>query len=280
MTPREQVLLAVREVQKRYPVRLMANWDSPRIRGRGLLLPEFVVLHHTAGYDSLAYLTVADHLYDSPGGEKVPGANFLIDRDGRVNVLSCFVTYHAGKGDGYGIPTDAMNWHSWGIEIEDIGLWQTMTEAQIDSASLLTAALLRARENSNLNYVINHKDWSSTGKQDTKYPITFWRTRVAKYITPQEEDDMDANTPIPIDKRIAERAKLPESPTVTDMFEVSARNRIVLDRVLTQLAIMTVAINALAKGEDVTTAIDAAMEKYFGGPIAADVNITVTPPQG
>lgn len=150
-----------------------SGWDSPSISGKGVFAPRFVMLHHTAGTDSLKLLR------DRNKYAPVRGAHFLVDRDGTVHVLSASVAYHAGAGKGFGVPDNQMNQLSWGIEIEDPGIKQTMSGPQIKATARLANGLLRAMQVDESN-LIQHKEWSTTGKVDTRYPTNFWRQKVAE----------------------------------------------------------------------------------------------------
>ena len=167
--PKVQLLAAVAGLPN---VIFEPGWDSARIAGKGAFAPSWVVLHHTAATSSLAWLKAPGKL------APVRGANFLIDRDGTIHVLSGVLAYHAGKGGPLGgVPAGMMNHHSWGIEIEDLGKAQTITSAQVASVGALTAGLLKAA-GQGVDRVINHRDWAPRGKVDTVYPITFWRNIV------------------------------------------------------------------------------------------------------
>lgn len=154
-----------------YPVRYERNWNRLWIAGRGTWAPRWVMLHHTAGTHSLGVLMKTRWL-------PVRGAHFLIDRDGTVHVLSARKAYHAGTGGPrWGVARNAMNAFAWGIEIEDLGLTQSMTDEQIESAALLSGGLLEAM-GQGLDHLIQHKEWNTTGKVDTRYSTGFWREKV------------------------------------------------------------------------------------------------------
>lgn len=178
MTPVQQVTIAVARLPK---VRYVSKWDSSTIAGKGTWKPKFVMLHHTAlptaitkKSSSLAYVTRSNGTWGP-----VRLCHFLIDRDGTVHVCAAVKTYHAGTGGPrWGVAAGAMNAYAWGIEIEDPGLGQTMTAAQIESAAILTAGLIDAMGVTDAN-VIQHKEWNPSGKTDTRYTTAFWRERVA-----------------------------------------------------------------------------------------------------
>lgn len=158
-------------------VKYAKRWNDLGISGRllaGRFDPKFVMLHHTAGTDSLHMLaTGAGHV-------PVPGAHFLVSRDGTVHVLTKFQCYHAGKGQGFGVPENLMNPFAWGIEVESLGKEKDFTPAQTASVGALVSGLLDGMDKGT-EAIINHKDWSTTGKVDTRYTrdeIAGW---VAKY---------------------------------------------------------------------------------------------------
>lgn len=169
-TPKAQLLAAVAGLPN---VVFEPGWDSARIAGKGSFTPSWVMLHHTGvAASSLAWLKAPGEL------APVRGANFLIDRDGTVHVLSARLAYHAGKGGPMGgVAAGMMNHHSWGIEIADRGKAQTMTAAQVTSVGALTAGLLKAA-GQGVDRVINHRDWAPRSKVDTVYPTAFWRNVV------------------------------------------------------------------------------------------------------
>lgn len=153
-------------------VEYVDGWDDPARAGNGSFAPEYVIMHHTAGTDSLAWLL--------PGGSHptVAGANFLVKSDGTVHVLSAFKAYHAGKGVYKDVPQDRMNDFSWGIEIESLGTQQDMPSEQVEAAGAVAAALVKMME-APIENIINHKTYSSTGKPDTLYSDKFWQDRAA-----------------------------------------------------------------------------------------------------
>lgn len=165
------------------------RWDDPAIRGKGRFAPAFVILHHTGGTDSLRSLELEA---DRP---PVPGANFLVDTDGQVHVISGFLTHHAGKGKAIpGAEEDAMNDVSFGIEVESRGLVKDFTDAQIDSVVALSRALLDEM-GTGVDHLLNHRTWSSTGKPDTLYDDSFWRVRVLKRAVSDAEQTLGPDDP-------------------------------------------------------------------------------------
>jgi N-acetyl-anhydromuramyl-L-alanine amidase AmpD len=161
------------------------GWASPGIdpfNGRS----DFwgVLLHHTAGTNSLNYIVNTNPF------APVRACHFLIDRDGTVNVVSGVGAYHAGKGGawkfpkGPTIPKDQGNQHLYGIEIESLGTsakidgsTKGMTLEQVISTATLTAALLNAARPGPLSLpvsrVIRHRDWTNR-KIDVKQSLEWW----------------------------------------------------------------------------------------------------------
>ena len=167
-------------------IEYVAGWDNSSYAGNGTFSPEYVMMHHTAGTNSLSTLR--------PGGTYPNnfGANFLVRRDGRILVLTAFKAYHAGVGSYPGVPKDKMNDFSWGIEIESLGTKQDMPQVQIDQAAALAAELIKMMD-SPIEYIINHKTYSSSGKIDTLYSDEFWQNAAAgepEYLTRPEADKL------------------------------------------------------------------------------------------
>lgn len=168
MTPREQLLAAVGRLPKDR-VRWHPRWDDPRIGGGvngGQFAPGWVMVHHTAGTNSLGPLT------SGAPYAPVPGAHFLINRDGTVWVLSHRQAYHAGPqrdvpGDGTPV-SGGGNLASWGIEVESLGRRRDFTKEQIDTLGRLMSGLVDAMRQTD-SRIVNHKDWRQGAKVDTLY---------------------------------------------------------------------------------------------------------------
>lgn len=155
-----------------------SGWDNSRNAGNGSFDPRYVIMHHTAGTNSLSTLL--------PGGtyDDACGSHFLIDADGTIHVLTAGRAYHAGAGGPWNeVPEDSMNGYGWGIEIESLGTSQNMPAVQIEAAAAVAAGLLREM-NRSTSYVLNHKDWAPSRKVDTVYSRSFWQDKI------NEEDDM------------------------------------------------------------------------------------------
>lgn len=149
------------------------GWNDPKYNILSTFKVKYVIMHHTAGTDSLELL--------KPNGKynNVAAANFLVDKDGTIHVISAFKTYQAGEGSYPGIPTDLMNDYSYGIEIESLGTSKNMPDVQIAAAAKLAGRIVTTFGN-DYSSIINHKTWSSTGKPDTLYSDEFWQTQAAQ----------------------------------------------------------------------------------------------------
>ena len=165
--------------------KLVKGWDSASIdpyNGRSDF--KGVLLHHTAGTNSLNYI-VNTNPY-----APVRACHFLVQRDGVVQVVSGVGAYHAGIGGAYKfsrlvtIPKDQGNQHLYGIEIESMGTTATIGNGegainieQVVSTALLTAALLNAMQSTwkslPVSRVIRHRDWT-TRKPDVKQDLDWW----------------------------------------------------------------------------------------------------------
>lgn len=175
---------------RRYKVKTkyVPNWDSSRIDpydGRSDF--EGVMLHHTAGINSLRYIC-----YTNPY-KPVRAAHFLVARDGTVHVCSGVGAYHAGKGGPWRFPKRGKdvtiyrnrgNSRLYGIEIESLGTSRRidgspegMTVEQVVETAILSAALLNAMRRGwrswPVSRVIRHRDWTSR-KIDVKQDIEWW----------------------------------------------------------------------------------------------------------
>lgn len=166
MTPDKIISGALGNLPKS-KVKVTAQAKNTGIRGKllgGKFDPKFVMVHHTAGTNSLSGLASGK----LGGHAPVPGAHFLVAKDGTVTLLSVFQCYHAGKGKGFGVPENLMNPYAFGIEVESLGKVADFTAAQKASLGALISGLLDGMD-AGTDKIINHKDWSSTGKVDTRY---------------------------------------------------------------------------------------------------------------
>jgi len=174
--------------QYRVKTRYVADWDSKRIdpyNGKSDFVG--ILLHHTAGTDSLRYIC-----YTNPY-RPVRAAHFLVQRDGTVAVCSGVGAYHAGKGGPWRfqgkrrdviVPKDQGNQHLYGIEIESKGTsrkidgsLEGMTVEQVVETAILSAALLNAMRRGwrslPVSRVIRHRDWTSR-KIDVQQDLEWW----------------------------------------------------------------------------------------------------------
>lgn len=143
-----------------------------------------VLLHHTAGTNSLNYI-VNTNKY-----APVRACHFLVQRDGKVQVVSGVGAYHAGQGGPWRfsktvtIAKDQGNSQLYGIEIESKGTSASigkslngMTVEQVVSTALLCAALLNAMRPSwkslPVSRVIRHRDWTPR-KIDVQQDLDWW----------------------------------------------------------------------------------------------------------
>jgi len=179
---------------KRYavPHTFVPGWSSASIdpyKGRSDFVG--VLLHHTAGTNSLNYI-VNTNPY-----APVRACHFLVQRDGMVQVVSGVGAYHAGKGGPWRfprrgrdviVPKNSGNSKLYGIEIESLGqtaridgTTKGMTVDQIVSTALLTAALLNAMRpgagSLPVSRVIRHRDWTSR-KIDVLQDVEWWHQAV------------------------------------------------------------------------------------------------------
>lgn len=168
---------------------LAPGWDNPIIDPYdGANDMDGIVLHHTAGKDSLAFCMRGTY-------PPVRNCHVLVDRAGKAHVLSGTGAYHAGAGGPWRItkrltiPKDRGNSRLYGIEIESLGTSaridgspQGMTRAQVITTALLCAAMLDAMRLGPLSLrvgrVIRHRDWT-TRKIDTRQDLTWWRAAVS-----------------------------------------------------------------------------------------------------
>ena len=169
-----------------------AKYDSSSIAGKvasGKFELRYVMVHHTAGLNSYGMLA------SGVGHKPVPGANFLVDKDGDVHLLSIFQTYHAGLGSGWGVPTNTMNPYAVGIEVESLGKTKDFTTAQKESLGALIAGLLDGMGKSN-SAIINHNDWSSTGKVDSRYS----RSEISSWVDAYRKGEQMPNVTVYLDQ--------------------------------------------------------------------------------
>ncbi|GAA2238587.1 hypothetical protein GCM10010232_26720 [Streptomyces amakusaensis] len=169
-------------------VREHPDWKTRNRNHKGRWGPVHgVMLHHTAGRDSLALCR--DGTRSLPG----PLCIGLISKDGTVHLLGHGRTNHAGDGSaallaavraGARAPArpgpDAVdgNAHFYGFEIENLGDGRDPYPAvQLDAAERVSAAVCRAHGWS-AESVVAHKEWTRR-KIDPSFSMTGMRGRVA-----------------------------------------------------------------------------------------------------
>ncbi|MFJ1550182.1 peptidoglycan-binding protein [Streptomyces sp. NPDC088246] len=145
-----------------------------------------VMLHHTAGRDSLALCRAGTP--DLPG----PLCIGLLAKDGTVHLVGYGRTNHAGSGSAAvleAVRTEAAlpnpgpdavdgNARFYGFEIENLGNGRDpYPAAQLDAAERLAAALCRAHGWS-ARSLIAHKEWTRR-KIDPSFSMTSMRNRIA-----------------------------------------------------------------------------------------------------
>lgn len=169
------------------PFKLVKGWDSARINPYRVNDMQGIVLHHTAGTNSLNYIC-----FDNPYAP-VRAAHFLVEKDGTVQVCSGSGAYHAGRGGPWKItksltiPKDSGNSRLYGIEIESLGKnprvgWDEwpdgMTPKQIVSTALLCVALLDAMRPGpgvfKAGRVTLHRLWAPRRKPDVRQDVDWW----------------------------------------------------------------------------------------------------------
>lgn len=165
------------------------GWDNPAIAARNVssFAPIGVLMHHTAGTDSLNWLA-----FTNPYAP-VRAAHLLVRRDGTVKLIYSLACYHAGLGGplplpGVKVPANQGNSHFFGIEIESLGTKPgvgsdpaQITPAQVVSASIAAAALVTLLGRDERS-VVNHRTWAPARKVDTQLPDRFWQGAVADWL--------------------------------------------------------------------------------------------------
>ena len=139
---------------------------------------------------------------------RLPAANCLVGRDGKVYICGWGSVFHSGLGGpwksrGLGEGNDG-HYSLWGTEIDDPGTHETITAKQIESVGRMDAAF-RSLCGWDRYAIITHGDWTvaghylmnSQGKPDSPvgkyvgrkndtlrqfYPASFWRTNSDKYL--------------------------------------------------------------------------------------------------
>ncbi|MFH9419985.1 peptidoglycan-binding protein [Streptomyces sp. NPDC017529] len=185
-----------------------------------------VMLHHTAGRDSVALCR--DGMNDLPG----PLCIGVVAKDGSVHLVGYGRTNHAGRGAraAYdcvraesapparpGPDTVDGNVHFYGFEIENLGNGRdSYPGAQLDAVERIAAAVCRAH-GWHAESVIGHKEWT-TRKIDPSFSMAAMRTRIAKRLggapSPATPGPAPACEPFPGAAFFAEGRR---SPVITAM---------------------------------------------------------------
>lgn len=222
------------------PLHLYAGWDT---LGREWAGPDGskglmgVVVHHTAnqsatgasGIPSLKWVARAYSL---------PAANWCIGRDGAAWLLSAGSCYHSGLGGPWpaiGVNEAGMHGHYRlaGIEIDDPGRGQTITQAQINSVGRILAAY-KALTGWGSERIITHGDWTDGGKYlldahgnpspvgpykgrkidtlRTFYPGTFWQAQAATHALQPDKPKPVVPPAVSLKAVIAASTKDPSRP--------------------------------------------------------------------
>ncbi|MEB8344085.1 peptidoglycan-binding protein [Streptomyces endophyticus] len=168
-------------------VREHANWQTHNRNHKGAWGPvNGVMLHHTAGRDSLALCR--DGTATLPG----PLCTGLVAKDGTVHLVGYGRTNHAGSGSAAtysavraeralpsppGPDTVDGNTHFYGFEIENLGNGQDpYPSPQLTTVERLCAALCRVHGWTAAS-VIGHKEWTRR-KIDPSFSMSGMRRRV------------------------------------------------------------------------------------------------------
>lgn len=181
------------------------SWDAT---GGGLYS---VTVHHTAT-KSAVNGNGAPSLYWAVTAYDKPVCNQLIGKDPGSNwCLSAGSAYHSGLGGpwsevGVGVG-NVLHYRSWGIEIDDPGVSNTINTYQIEQTARAIAALWDlCGWPEDGSRIITHGDWTDSGpylnepnygphryrKNDTLrqwYDQNFWRNEARKYRKPTQTWD-------------------------------------------------------------------------------------------
>ena len=212
-------LLAILSVRG-IPTAEVPGWRE--LGGRSFT-PQGVMVHHTAGRDSLNDPILSGR--QLPNGEFLPPplANLYIPKSGVVHLVAAGRANHTGEGAPLvleelrqdkapsgtaaerGLPDKdrfGANTFVYGIEAENLGTdADPWPEAQLD-ALRRTAAALCAHHGWPAARVIGHKEWTSRKPVDPNFPMADFRAAVADLLIDDfQEDTMPLNlagtTPVP-----------------------------------------------------------------------------------
>ena len=153
----------------------VVEFDGWRDRGQG----DFgqithVICHHTAGANTPPSLIAF-------GRAGLWGAlsQICLTRDGVAHIVAAGVAWHAGVGSWPGIPKNAANQQTIGIEAVNAGDGsQPWPEDQLDAYARICAGLCWYF-GWLVDRVIGHKEWNPVGKIDPNFDMNEFRRRVA-----------------------------------------------------------------------------------------------------
>lgn len=154
-------------------------WSNGRTLDMGEI--KGIIAHHTAGPKSgdAPSLNIVIHGDASLSG---PRAHYVLARSGTVHVVAAGLAYHAGKGSGFGLPTDNANPHMIGIEAENMGTAEDPWPAvQVDAYGRLCASILK-HIGAPVTMCIGHKEWAPTRKIDPSFPMDAFRDKVQSFL--------------------------------------------------------------------------------------------------
>lgn len=151
------------------------EFDGWRDRGQGDFgAITHVICHHTAGANTPPSLIAF-------GRAGLWGAlsQICLTRDGVAHIVAAGVAWHAGVGSYPGIPRNAANQQTVGIEAVNAGDGsQPWPEEQLDAYARICAALCWYL-GWTVDRVIGHKEWNPVGKIDPNFDMNDFRRRVA-----------------------------------------------------------------------------------------------------
>lgn len=170
-----------------WKTRNTGQWRGPKN------VPVAVIEHHTAG--AATESIDPKNKGNQPGANNgvvqycvarsnsVPYCNAVVDRDGTIWILAAYPVWHAGLGDfagtrwgGLGIPRNAANSYTFGVEIVSKGRRKDFTDAQADAVFRLNCAVRAASGWPGFKYrLANHRDWAGNRKVDTRYDWEWFR---------------------------------------------------------------------------------------------------------
>jgi hypothetical protein len=169
------------------------GWET-RMRP-GVFRPIGIIMHHTAGTNSLAIITNGDATLAGPR------ANFHIEKSGLINVVSGGKANHAGPGsqtvldevNSDTVPSDTAahrgltdgpsgNEFFYGFEDENKGdNVDPWPPAQLDAMARGAAALCKVHCWDS-NRVISHKEWTARKPVDPTIDMNAFRAQVASHL--------------------------------------------------------------------------------------------------